>query len=115
MRYVSDLHRGRVNPREFHFDLDIENKKIDLSEFLREKLVDAEDVDAVMRTVEPPFPAYRQTVDALRTYMKLASEDDGEPLPVPPKSVKPGDSYSGVPRLKRLLRLLGDFPETERG
>ena len=33
MRYVSDLHRGRVNPREFHFDLDIDNKKIDLSEF----------------------------------------------------------------------------------
>jgi len=113
MRYVSDLHRGRVNPREFHFDLDIKNKKIDLSEFLRQKLVDAEDAAAVMRTVEPPFPAYRQTVDALRTYMKLASNDDGEVLPLPPKSVKPGDAYSGVPRLKRLLSLLGDLPGTE--
>jgi L,D-transpeptidase YcbB len=92
MRYVSDLHRGRVNPREFHFDLDIENKKIDLSEFLRQRLVFAENVTTVMRTVEPPFPAYRQTLDALKTYMKLAREDDGEPLPLPLKSIKPGDS-----------------------
>lgn len=41
MCYISDLHRGRVNPHEFHFDLDIENKKIDLSEFLRQKLAKA--------------------------------------------------------------------------
>ena len=113
MRYVSDLHRGRVSPQEFHFDLDIEDKKIDLSEFLRQELVGAEDVTAVMRTVEPPFPAYRQTVDALRTYMKLAREDDGEPLPLPLKPVKPGDSYSGVTRLKRLLDILGDLPATD--
>ena len=110
MRYVSDLHCGRVNPRDFHFDLDIENKKIDLSEFLRQELVDAEDANAVMRTVEPPFLAYRQTIDALKAYTKLAREDDGEPLPLPPRSVKPGDSYSGVPRLERLLFLLGDLP-----
>jgi murein L,D-transpeptidase YcbB/YkuD len=110
MRYVSDLHRGRVNPRDFHFDLDIENKKIDLSEFLRQELVDAEDANAVMRTVEPPFLAYRQTIDALKAYTKLAREDDGEPLSLPPRSVKPGDSYSGVPRLERLLFLLGDLP-----
>jgi murein L,D-transpeptidase YcbB/YkuD len=112
MRYISDLHRGRVNPREFHFDLDIENKKIDLSEFLRQKLVFAEEVTAVMRTVEPPFPAYRQTVNALKTYMKLATENESESLPLPPKSLKVGDSYGGLPRLERLLRLLGDMPRT---
>lgn len=113
MRYVSDLHRGRVNPRTFHFDLDIENKKIVLSEFLRQKLVNAEQVDAVMRTVEPPFPGYRRTIDSLKAYMKLAVEDDGEPLLVPPKHVKPGDSYSGINRLQGLLRLLGDLPEND--
>ena len=45
--------------------------------------------------------------------MKLAGNDDGEALPLPPKPVKPGDIYSGVPRLKRLLSLLGDLPGTE--
>ena len=58
---------------------------------------------AVMRTVEPPFPAYRRTVEALKTYMKLAREDDGELLPLPAKPVKPGNAYSGVPRLKGFL------------
>ena len=110
MRYVSDLHRGRVNPREFHFDLDIANDKLDLSEFLRQELAGAADVSAVMQTVEPPFPAYRRTVDELRTYKKLASADDGELLPVPAKPVKPGNPYGGVARLTQLLTLLGDLP-----
>lgn len=111
MRYISDLHRGRVNPRDLHFDLDIESKKIDLSDFVRQNLVRAEDVNAVMRTVEPPFLSYRQTVEALKTYMKLASENDTEPLPLPPKPVKPGDSYNDAPQLERILHLLGDLPE----
>lgn len=110
MRYVSDLHRGRVNPREFHFDLDIQNKNINLSEFLHQNLVDTKDVNTVMRTAEPPFPEYRQTIEALRTYMKLATEDDGELLPLPPNAVKAGNSYASLPRLERLLRLLGDLP-----
>lgn len=29
MRYVSDLHRARVNPRLFHFDLDIGNQNVE--------------------------------------------------------------------------------------
>jgi murein L,D-transpeptidase YcbB/YkuD len=110
MRYISDLHRGRVNPHDFHFDLDIENKKIDLSEFVRQNLVRADDVTAVMRTVEPPFPPYRQTVEALKTYMKLATEDDTEPLSLPLKPLKPGDPYSEAPQLQRRLHLLGDLP-----
>jgi len=73
MRYVSDLHRGRVNQRDFHFDLDINNKSLDFSGFLRAKLVNAPDVVAVMRRVEPPFPTYHQTVEALQTHMKMAS------------------------------------------
>ena len=110
MRYISDLHRGRVNPREFHFDLDITNDKLDLSDFLRQKLAGAADVNAVMQTVEPPFPAYRRTVEALRTYIKLASADNGELLPSTAKPVKPGGSYASVAQLTRRLMLLGDLP-----
>jgi len=116
MRYVSDLHRGRVNPRKFHFDLEIDNTSFDLSDFLRQKLVDARDVDAAMRTVEPPFPAYRQTVEALRTYLDLVKEEDhSAPLPPAPESIKPGDSYIGTPRLEELLSLLGDLPRNQIG
>ena len=109
MRYISDLHIGRVNPRLFHFGLDIDKKKIALSEFLREELVDAADVSAVLDTVEPPFPAYRRTIDALNRYLELARHDDGIVLPVPIKVVKPGDAYGAVPQLVKRLRLVGDF------
>jgi murein L,D-transpeptidase YcbB/YkuD len=109
MRYISDLHVGRVNPRLFHFGLDIDHQQLDLSDFLRQKLVGATDIDAVLRTVEPPFPIYSRTQDALKKYMKFARLDDGELLPVTPRTIKPGDSYAGVLRLTKLLTLLGDF------
>lgn len=111
MRYISDLHNGRVNPRLFHFDFDIDHRKLDLSEFLRQQLVDSQDINAALEKVEPPFPVYRRTEDALGTYLELARRDDGELLPVPSKTVKPGDSCAGVPRLARLLILLHDLPQ----
>lgn len=43
MRYVSDLHLGRVNPHLIHHDLDIDHTNFDLSEFLRNKVVNASD------------------------------------------------------------------------
>jgi L,D-transpeptidase YcbB len=114
MRYISDLHLGRVNPRRFHFELDIDHTNVDLSEFLQQQVVDASDVGSVIAAVEPPFPIYQRTLHALRTYVDLARRDDGEFLPVPRKAIKPGDAYSGLPRLCRLLVLLGDLPEKEK-
>ncbi len=115
MRYVSDLHIGRVNPRLFHFGLDIDRKQFDLSEFLRLELVDAKDVSEVMETIEPPFPAYHRTIDALNRYLELARQDEGEPLPVPAKVVKPGDSYPGMALLAKRLRLVGDLSAQDEG
>ncbi len=74
MRYVSDLHLGRVNPRLFHFEPDIDHTNLDLSEFLRQRLVGAsdEDISTAIEAVEPPFPTYHRTLNALRTYLELA-------------------------------------------
>ncbi len=110
MRYVSDLHLGRVNPRLFHFGLDIDHQQFDLSQFLQQKLVHATDAAAVLQTVEPPFPIYQRTQDALKKYMEFARLDDGEPLPVSRRAIKPGDPYDGVTRLAQLLALVGDLP-----
>jgi murein L,D-transpeptidase YcbB/YkuD len=114
MRYVSDLHLGRMNPRLFPFELDIDHTNFDLSEFLRQNLVKASAVDAAIEAVEPPFPTYHRTLNALRTYLELARRDDGELLPVPRKAIRPADSYAGLARLMQLLILLGDLPEKER-
>jgi L,D-transpeptidase YcbB len=110
MRYVSDLHIGKVNPKHFDFGFDIESKKYDLPQFLKTDVVDAPDVAGVLAQVEPPYPGYQRTIQALHTYLQYAKDYDGAPLPAPGKTIAPGDTYSGVPQLARLLRLVGDLP-----
>ena len=110
MRYVSDLHIGKVNPKHFGFGFDIEARKYDLPGFLKKDVVDASDVAGILAQVEPPYPGYRRTIKALQTYLELAKEYDGEPLPAVKGTIAPGDSYPGVPRLIRFLRLVGDLP-----
>ncbi len=112
MRYVSDLHIGRVNPQHFKFNLNVSAKKYDLPSFLRDKLIHGADIRVELDQVEPPFAGYKRTQQALQRYEELSRQDDGEQLPVPVKPVEPGNSYDGTPRLTRLLRLLGDLPET---
>jgi murein L,D-transpeptidase YcbB/YkuD len=110
MRYISDLHIGKVNPKHFDFGLDVEEKKYDLPEFLKDHVVGASDVSAVLQQVEPPYPGYQRTMKALQTYLQLAKESDGTTLPAIQKTISPGDSNTGVPQLIRLLRLVGDLP-----
>ena len=110
MRYISDLRIGKVNPRHFEFGLDVEAKKYDLPGFLKEKVVDSLAIVGVLANVEPRYPGYQRTVEALHSYLEFAKEYKENPLPAPQKTIAPGDSYSGVPQLTKLLRLLGDLP-----
>jgi len=110
MRYISDLRIGRINPQHFKFGLSVEQKKYDLAQFLRERILPAADASSVLDSVEPPFAGYRRTEQALARYMELARADDGEKLPVPAKPIDPGQTYPGTPRLVRILYLLGDLP-----
>ena len=115
MRYISDLHIGRVNPQHFKFGLDVEQKKYDLPAFVRERVVNASDPRAALDGAEPPFSGYKRAKAALLRYFDLARQDNGEQLPVPAKTVAPGSAYPAVPRLLRLLRLLGDLPAGATG
>ena len=71
MRYVSGLHIGKVNPQHFDFGINVAEKKYDLPLFLSEKLVSANDVQAVLDAAEPPFHAYQRTKIALQKYLQL--------------------------------------------
>ena len=98
--------------RSLAFGLDVEGKKYDLPPFLKEHIVDAADVGATLAQVEPPYPGYRRTIQALESYLELAKEQDGEPLALPAgkKAIGPGDSYTGVAALSRQLARVGDLP-----
>jgi L,D-transpeptidase YcbB len=110
MRYISALHIGRINPQHFKFGLSVEHKRYDLAQFLRVRIMTTQNVKAVLQEVEPPFSGYRRTEQALARYLALARIDDGVKLPKFTKPIDPGQLYSGVPRLARLLRLVGDLP-----
>src|SRR5277367_2661113 len=110
MRYISDLHIGKVNPKHFDFGFDIAAKKYNLPQFLKVDVADAADVAAALAQVEPPYPGYQRTIQALHAYLQYAKEYNGQPLPAAGKTIAPGDTYAGVPQLAQFLRLVGDLP-----
>src|SRR5271163_3438166 len=114
MRYISDLHIGRVNPKRFKFGIDIEQKKYDLPQLLLQRIVNGNNVPEVLSGVEPQYLNYKRLEAALQTYEKLAAQESGEkgfPLPDTAKTLAPGDTYAAVGPLADRLRLLGDLPQ----
>lgn len=110
MRYISDLHTGKIDPRQFGIEVNIAQRRYDLPEFLKKQVVNASDIPAVLSQVEPPYPGYQRTIQALHTYRRLAKEDTGQPFPTIQKTIAPGHTYAGIPRLARFLQLVGDLP-----
>jgi murein L,D-transpeptidase YcbB/YkuD len=112
MRYISDLHIGRVDPAHFKFGIDIEQNKYDLPAFVTTKVINATDVASVLAGVEPAYDGYRRTEAAVGQYEQLAAKGDGAQVPDVPKTLAAGDAYAGSSELAARLRLLGDLPET---
>ncbi|HYK34760.1 L,D-transpeptidase family protein [Alloacidobacterium sp.] len=109
MRYISDLHIGRVNPKHFNFGIDIEQNKYDLPQFVTTKVIHAANVQSVLDEVEPPYNGYKATEAMLQKYLQLAAQGDGPQVPDVTKTVAPGDPYAGVSQLTQRLRLFGDL------
>jgi murein L,D-transpeptidase YcbB/YkuD len=114
LRYLADLHYGRVDPRRAGFRLYAAQPPLDLVAAL-EKLSGTGDVGATIDAVEPQFLHYRLLEASLKQYRHLALLQAAlPPLPGPPDhSIRIGESYGGVPAVRALLRLLGDLPEGE--
>ena len=111
MRYLSDLHVGRINPQHLGFEFDASQKKLDLAEFVRERLVDGSDLRAEVAAVAPSFPGYQRLRDALQHYMELEKSTEAKKIDDPGR-LSPGSRYTDVATLTALLRLLGDLPES---
>jgi L,D-transpeptidase YcbB len=110
MRYISDLHIGRVNPKHFQFGIDIQQKKYDLPQLLLQKIVNGNNVPEVLSAVESELLFYKRTEAALQIYLDLAAKEKLVPLPDVTKPVAPGDAYAAVGPLADRLRFLGDMP-----
>jgi L,D-transpeptidase YcbB len=110
MRYIRAIHCGRVNPKEFKFELDTEGLQLPLAEFLKTHVLNAGDAAAEIQKLEPPFPGYRKLIELLPVYEGYAHQAAGEEFPTATKTVHPGQAYAGVVRLGRFLQVIGDIP-----
>ncbi|HEX7152179.1 MAG TPA: L,D-transpeptidase family protein [Thermoanaerobaculia bacterium] len=109
MRYISDLHIGRINPVNIQFDLDIEAKKYYLPKLLSD-IKDSVDPVSILTQVEPQYDDYRRLQQQLALYRRIAADAETEkPLPVV-KKLGPGATYDALPQLARMLRRFGDLP-----
>lgn len=113
MRYLSELQNGRANPQPRKFALDLGGERYDLPKFLRDRVIGSTDVAETIAEVEPPYAGYRRVKKAMASYMGLATEGDGEPLPMPDKAVRPGKEYAAMLQLIWRLRQLGDIAATD--
>jgi murein L,D-transpeptidase YcbB/YkuD len=72
LRFLSDLHFGRVDPQVAGFNLQTARAPLDLSALL-ERLATTNSVDAAVSSVEPQFYHYQLLKQALLHYRLLAS------------------------------------------
>ena len=108
MRFLSDVHLGRIDPSTMGHDLSVGRIKLDIPTTLAH-LSTAVNVAVAVDALEPQFSHYALLKKQLSHYRALASEEGLTDLPaLPAKSLKPGDDYAGSAKLLHLLAALGD-------
>ncbi|HKP28588.1 MAG TPA: L,D-transpeptidase family protein [Gemmatimonadales bacterium] len=108
LRYVGDLHAGRVEPAKAGFKLSASVDRHDVPMQIRSALSDGS-LPQLVLTQRPTLVIYSRLKEALAQYRALADSATDSVPPVT-TSVKPGDtSWIGVPALEKRLRLLGDL------
>ena len=108
-RYVNQLHFGRVDPRRAGFRLQHTRTSLEGADVVARIAVSNDPIADIAR-FEPPFVHYRLLRDALQRYRELARRPELSALPpLPTRSVRAGERYTGAPRLRDLLRALGDL------
>ena len=108
-RYLTDLHRGRIDPRSLGWALDVTPKRsYDLGSVLRDALV-RDSLAAVIADAEPHLPIYQRLKTTLAAYRRLAQDTSLRPLPEQ-ATIQPGQPYQASALLAPLLAALGDLP-----
>jgi len=113
LRYLGDLHEGRINPQTLNWDIDVPGKRasFDVANFLNDKCVDSTNVPATVASIEPQNEMYRATENALPQYLALAKAQDAAPrvtLPAVTRTVEVGGAYPALADLQARLQLEGD-------
>lgn len=108
LRYLADLHLGRVDPRAMEFRVP-DREPHDFVTPLRTAL-EQHRVAALAAEFRPSIPLYRQLRAALARYRALAGDPTLVLFSLPAITVRPGDPCANAEALSRRLERLGDLP-----
>ena len=110
LRFLHDLHYGRVNPQGINYKLKLREKKlIDLPALIKDNLARGT-IKQLPLLVEPKLQQYQKLKAALATYRLLARKSPPFQLHIE-KSIKSGDNLSQLEELRQFLATVGDIPE----
>jgi murein L,D-transpeptidase YcbB/YkuD len=110
LRLLSDLHLGRVNPKQLRFGFDIDAKKLDLAALVHEA-VEHGRIREALADAEPRFTQNRLLQQRLAHYETLAGDASLQPVVIAAKKLEPGDPLEPdvAARLAAWLVALGDL------
>lgn len=110
LRYLHDLHYGRVSPQGINFNLKLRDKK--LTDFPALILASREpgQIDQLTAAAEPKLGQYRKLKQALAHYRDLAARTTPFKLELS-KSLRIGEAHPQLEELRSFLIQTGDLPE----
>jgi murein L,D-transpeptidase YcbB/YkuD len=108
LRYLRQLHLGRVDPRAIGFRIVAPSEPHDFPEVLRSALSRHQLAEPVA-ALAPPLAQYRGLRAMLTTYRSLAADAGLQSLALPTTVAKPGQPQGDLRALYRWLVALGDL------
>ncbi len=111
LRYFSDLHLGRVDPRQIGFHMTAPSGGHDFASILSEAL-SAHRITGRAAELAPSLRLYRDLRRMLSRYRALAANPSLGALPRDGRIVHPGDRYDGLRELRGRLEAFGDISAT---
>ncbi|WP_284446786.1 L,D-transpeptidase family protein [Fluviibacter phosphoraccumulans] len=111
LRYLHDLHYGRVDPRSVYANFNVAPKTLNLPATLN-AAVAAGDLKQAVKAATPAFPLYQALKPWLARYRALEHNPAwvGNLPALPAQKLEPGAPYAGVALLTARLVSLGDLP-----
>ena len=109
-RYLSDLHRGRVDPQKIRHNFSAPRDAFDAALYLQSALA-APRFSEALAEAAPHLQLYEQLRTALASYRERVDDPAWRhPLPPLARKLQPGQAYAGLAVLAERLSVLGDLP-----
>ncbi|WP_411727744.1 L,D-transpeptidase family protein [Methyloglobulus sp.] len=111
LRFLHDIHYGRVNPHGINFNLQLREKKLTDFPVLIKDSMSLNTISQLPLLVEPKLQQYQKLKSALATYRLITAKSPSFKFIVKGK-LRPGEHHPQLAELNIFLAGVGDLPES---